>query len=82
MVCTCKRPQGRPPTGAIWLEDEGIYEYTQEYLDFREQAFISNRIKLKEQNQQRAQILKDARPYLWKSKNIKIENTLDSFMKK
>ena len=71
-----------PHIGAIWLENEGRYEYTQAYYDNREQSFILNRIKLKEQNKQRAQLLKDARPHLWKSKNVKIENTLDSFMKK
>ena len=81
MVGQAKRPQGRPPIGAIWLEDECIYEYTQAYYGNREQSFIFNRTKLKQQNQQRAQLLKDARPHLWKSKIIKIENTLDSFMK-
>ena len=73
MVGKAKRPQGRPPIGAIWLEDVGKYEYTQAYFEYREQAFISNRIKLKEQYKQRANILKTARPYLWKSKVIKRE---------
>ena len=44
MVGKAKRPQGRPPIGAIWLEDEGRYEYTQKYFDHREQSFLlSNR---------------------------------------
>ena len=69
MVGKAKRPQGRPPPiGATWLEDEGRYEYTHAYYDNREQSFILNRIKLKEQNKQRAELLKDARPHLWKSK--------------
>ena len=71
MVGKFKRPQGRPPIGAIWLEDEGIYEYTQAYYDNREQSFILNRIKFKEQYKQRAQILKDVRPDLWKYQVIK-----------
>ena len=47
MVGKTKRPQGRPPIGAVWLEDEGRYEYTQAYYDNREQSFIlkSNKIK-------------------------------------
>ena len=44
-----KRPLGRPPIGAVWLEDEGRYEYTQEYFRLREQAFISTRLKVKEE---------------------------------
>ena len=72
---------GRPPIGAVWLEDEGSYECTQEYFEYREQSFISNRLKLKQQYKQRAQILKDTRPYLWKSKVIKKENTLEPFLR-
>ena len=42
-----KRPVGRPPLGAIWLEDEGRYEYTQEYFEMRKQAIITHREKSK-----------------------------------
>ena len=38
-----KRPVGRPPLGAIWLDDEGRYEYTQEDFDMRNQAIITHR---------------------------------------
>ena len=38
-----KRLVGRPPLGAIWLEDEGRYEYTQEYFEMRKQAIITHR---------------------------------------
>ena len=51
-----KRPLGRPPIGAVWLEDEGRYEYTQEYFRRREQSFISTRLKLKEQYKKRSQM--------------------------
>ena len=55
----------------MWLEDEGRYEYTQQYFDLREKAFIVNRFKMKEQQKQRLQILKDTHPNLWKSKSVK-----------
>ena len=42
-----KRLVGRPPLGAIWLEDEGRYEYTQEYFEMRKQAIITHREKSK-----------------------------------
>ena len=61
-----KRPLGRPPTGAVWLEDEGRYEYTQEYFRHREQSFIPNRLKLKEQYKTRPHIIKDTQRDLWK----------------
>ena len=61
-----KRPMGRPPIGAVWLEDEGRYEYTQEYFRHREQSFISTRLKLKEQYKQRSQIFKDTHRSLCK----------------
>ena len=61
-----KRPLGRPPIGAVWLEDEGRYEYTQEYFRHREQSFISTRLKLKEQYKKRPHILKVTQRNLWK----------------
>ena len=61
-----KRPLGRPPIGAVWLEDEGRYEYTQEYFRHREQSFISTRLKLKEQYKKRSHMLKDTQRNLWK----------------
>ena len=48
MSCKCKRPIGWPPIGAIWLKDEGRYEYTQQYFDLREQAHIFDRLEAKE----------------------------------
>ena len=72
-----KRPLGRPPIGAVWLEDEGRYEYTQEYFRHREQSFISTRLKLKEQYKQRSQIFKDTQRSLWEP--IKKEDTLEPF---
>ena len=80
MTCKSKRPIGRPPAGAIWREDEGRYEYTQQYFDLREQALISNRLKAKEKQKQRSQILKDSRPDLWKTKSVKREDTLDFYI--
>ena len=80
MSCKGKRPIGRPPIGAIWLEDEGRYEYTQKYFDLREQALISNRLKAKEKQKQRSQILKDSRPYIWDKKHVKKEDTLDHYI--
>ena len=78
-----KQPRGRRPVGAIWLEDEGRYEYTQQYFDLREQAFIENRLKAKEASRVRTQILKNARPQLWKNnKPLKTEDTLDVYLKK
>ena len=61
-----KRPLGRPPIGAVWLEDEGRYEYTQEYFRLREQAFISTRLKVKEEYKRRSHIFKDTQRNLWK----------------
>ena len=82
MSCKCKRPIGRPPIGAIWLEDEGRYEYTQTYFDLREQAVISNRLKAKVKQRQRSQILKDSRPDIWNKKYVKKEDTLDHYIKR
>ena len=72
-----KRPLGRPPIGAVWLEDEGRYEYTQEYFRLREQAFISTRLKVKEEYKRRSHIFKDTQRNLWKT--IKKEDTLEPF---
>ena len=74
-----KRPQGRPPIGAVWLELEGRYEYTQEYFRHREQSFISTRLKLKEQYKKRSHIFKDTQRNLWKT--IKKEDTLVPFLR-
>ena len=82
MTCKSKRPRGRPPIGAIWLEDEGRYEYTQTYFDLREQAVISNRLKAKVKQRQRSQILKDSRPDIWNKKYVKKEDTLDHYIKR
>ena len=74
-----KRPLGRPPIGAVWLEDEGRYEYTQEYFRLREQAFISTRLKVKEEYKRRSQIFKDTQRKLCKT--IKKEDTLVPFLR-
>ena len=80
MTYEAKRPIGRPPVGAIWLEDEGRYEYTQKYFDLREQALISNRLKAKETQRQRSQMLKDSRPYIWNKSSVRKEDTLDFYI--
>ena len=74
-----KRPLGRPPIGAVWLEDEGRYEYTQEYFRHREQSFISARLKLEDQYKKQSQVFKDAQRNLWKT--IKKEDTLEPFLR-
>ena len=74
-----KRPMGRPPTGAAWLEDEGRYEYTQEYFRLREQAFISTRLKAREEYKRRSHIFKDTQRKLCKT--IKKEDTLEPFLR-
>ena len=60
-----KRPPGRRPKGAIWLEEEGRYEYGKEYYDAREQALKISRAKAYANQKEKLNMLKHARPHLW-----------------
>ena len=65
-----KRPPGRRPHGATWLEDEGRYEYTQAYFDIREKALKQSRAKAYDNYKNKLEMLKIARPHLWKQKTF------------
>ena len=82
MASKPRRPTGKPPRGAIDLENEGRYEYTEEYFDIRAQALITYRQKQKERTKRHRELLKEARPSLWeKNKTPKVIGSLDVFMK-
>jgi len=78
LKCKHKRPTGRPPIGAKFVEEEGRYEYTKEYYDIREQVLLKRRLTSRKQSKQRSQLLKNARPYLWEKNKA---CTLDNFIK-
>ena len=73
-----KRPVGRPPRGAIWLDDEGRYEHTQEYFDIRERAYATHREKSKIRARTAKESLQTARPHVFQ----KNRDTLDGFIRK
>ena len=73
-----KTPVGRPPQGAIWLDDEGRYEYTQEYSDIRERAYTTYRENSKIRARMAKELLQTARPHVFQ----KNRDTLDAFIRK
>ena len=80
MSASRKRPPGRRPKGATWLEEEGRYEYGKEYYDAREQALKISRAKAYANQKEKLKMLKQARPHLWDK--TKPAPTLDRFLRK
>ena len=74
------KPRGRSPIGAIWNYETGIYEYTKEFFDHRENQLNKSRIKLQALRKERMQMLRLARPHLFKG-GQKPKNTLDVYIK-
>ena len=70
------KPNGHredPLLGQSGLKTKADTNIHKRIMTIANNHLFKNRIKLKEQYKQRAQLLKDARPHLWKSKNIKLK---------